>query len=254
MSEPAERRGFALGDLLSLVVTLMLLAWVGKWLADPAVTPLKVARIEGDMRYLKKADLERVVADVTQGGFFTVNVLAVKRAAESLPWVAKASVRRVWPDTLLIRVTEQTPYARWGRQGLVNPGGVVFGSGGTELSQALPQLAGPEGSGRELIERYRYASKVLEPLGMKVAGLELNERGAWSLWTDGGVQVRLGVGGFNRRLERFVMAYPHLTKEAGRRMESVDLRYANGMAVKWVLEAGEKVSRNWVQTTVPDFS
>lgn len=242
MSERAERKGFALGDLLTLAATLMLLAWVGTWLADPAVTPLKVARIEGELRYLKKPDLERAVAGVTQGGFFTVNVRAVKRAAESLPWVAKASVRRVWPDTLLIRVVEQTPFARWGRQSLVNPDGEVFGLEGANLSQELPQLAGPEGSGRELIEHYRHANKTLEPLGMKVAALELSARGAWSLRTDGGVRMHLGVGAFDKRLERFVKAYPRLTQEAGRRMESVDLRYSNGMAVKWVVEAEGKVS------------
>jgi len=254
MTQSQQGKRSALGGLLALAVTVSVLAWVGKWVADPAVTPLRVAKIEGELRYLKRADLERAVADVSRGGFFTVDVRAVQRAAESLPWVAKASVRRTWPDSLHILVVEQTPFARWGEKGLVNPRGEVFVPGELDMSLDLPYLAGPEGSGQEVVERYRYAGRVLESLGMKVARIELSERRAWSLRTDGGVIVQLGVGDFQKRLERFVKAYPLLTKERDQKMESADMRYSNGMAVKWAERVEERVSINWGQFTVSNFS
>lgn len=241
MSGRARKR-FALGDLLTLMVSLSVVAWGIQWLVDPGMTPMKVVRVEGELRYLKPTDLEAAVKKVSQGGFFTVDVQAVKQAAESLPWVAKATVRRVWPEALHVHVVEQTPFARWGTKRLVNPEGVPFEFGETGLPEGLPVLAGPDGSGKRVVERYHHVNSVLAPLAMKVARLELSERGAWTLQTDSGIVVQLGIEAFDLRLGRFVKAYPLLTKERVEKMVTVDTRYANGMAVKWAEKVEAKGS------------
>ena len=91
-------------------VSVMLVVAVGigvRWLLDPHTLPIKRVQISGQFRHLTSAQLQEAVSGTVVGGFFTVNVDAVMRAARTLPWVDTASVRRVWPDTLRLEVAEQ---------------------------------------------------------------------------------------------------------------------------------------------------
>ena len=63
--------------------------WGLSTLFDPRVMPLRIVRIEGDFKRLTREALQRAVADVTRGNFFTVDVNAVRDAGEDLPWVAQ---------------------------------------------------------------------------------------------------------------------------------------------------------------------
>jgi cell division protein FtsQ len=215
------------------VMVLTAVVSLADWVARPSVTPLKVARIEGDLRYLKRADLEKAVAEATRGGFFTVDLRAIKEAAEALPWVARISVRRIWPDTLHIWVMEQVPLARWGEVSLINAAGEVFTPQDPGLAQGLPYMEGPNGSGVEIVQRFRQAQKAMRAIGLTVQRVRLSNRQAWVLETDEGIKVRLGVGHFHGRLERFVRYFPVLRSSRQARMNSVDMRYDNGIAVQW---------------------
>ena len=63
--------------------------------------PFKVVRIDGQLRYLDRLQIERAVDGEIRGNFFTVDVERVHRAARDLPWIDRVSVRRVWPQTLV---------------------------------------------------------------------------------------------------------------------------------------------------------
>ncbi len=203
------------------------------WLSDPTVMPLRVARIEGDFRYLKRPELERVIAVNTRGGFFSVDLRAIRDAAESLPWVAKASVRRVWPDTLHIWVVERVPFAYWGEEALITPEGQVFARTGGEVPKGLPLLVGPEGSGPDVLRHFHLAKQQLEGIGVELVQIELSQRRAWRLLTRDQLEIHLGVEAFEERLQRFVSVYPKLSADRKEKMLRVDMRYNHGMAIRW---------------------
>lgn len=249
MAEPERKQAKGKGDgpprggllrqllgvlrLLFLMLLATLLVLAGEWLTDPSVTPLRVARIEGDLHHLKRSELEKAIAEATQAGFFTVDVQAVKRAAEALPWVAKSSVRRVWPDTLHLWVVEQTPLARWGDHALVNPDGQVFQPSADTIPEGLPWLYGPEGSGREVVEQYRRCRNLLQGIGMELTRLRLSDRRAWELETNPRMTVQLGVEELDARLRQMVRLYPLLRDSRPDLIRRMDMRYDKGMAVEW---------------------
>jgi cell division protein FtsQ len=205
---------------------------LGELLADPTTLPLKRVRIEGTLAHLDRAELQRAVAGVASGGFFTVDVEKVWAAAKSLPWVQEASVRRVWPDEIWIRVTERVPVARWGSGGLVTAEGQVFRPSLATIPTGLNRLVGDDASAPELVKFYRAAAPRVARLGTTLTELRLDARGAWWLTLGDGVAIALGNAAFDERLERFVRLYPGLAKSPEGRLISVDLRYPHGLAVR----------------------
>ena len=85
-----------------------------------------------------------------RGGFFQVDIAAVRESALSVPWVRDVSVRRVWPGELHVTVVEDRPIARWAGGGLVTDRGTLLpvrrgaGQGGLPIfdgpREAIPVL------------------------------------------------------------------------------------------------------------------
>ncbi len=222
------------GIVLAVVIGIVsLLAWSVDRLHDPRVLPIRQVRIEGDFHHLDRGALARAVEKAARGGFFSVDVEQVKAMAEQVPWVDRAEVRRVWPDRLKIHVTEQVPFARWGRDGLVNRRGVLFRPDPRTFPKGpLPQLGGPDYLAREATQRYLSMARRLAPTGLRIRELRVDGRHAWRMTLDNGLVVKLGSHHMDERLARFVRLYPRLSRPGQGALVQVDLRYTNGFAVK----------------------
>jgi len=200
-------------------------------LADPATLPIREVRIEGEFRHLAPARLQAIVAAEVRGGFLRVHVDAIRAALLGEPWVEDATVRRVWPDRLQISVREQRPVALWGAKALLNDAGSAFHPEAGSLPSDLPRLSGPEGSERQVLERYRQTAAVLGARGLRVSEFALNARGAWRLRLAQGAEVIVGRSEFRRRLTRFALVAHRILEADGAGAVTVDLRYTNGLAV-----------------------
>lgn len=217
--------------LIALLASTVLLG--KQWLSDPWRFPLNVVEVKGDFRYLDKQQLQQAVAPHAAGGFFTVDVAAIRTAAEQLPWVHKASVKRVWPETLRLQIEEQQPVAHWGKHGFLNRQGEPFLPQETNISLALPSLAGPDGQELKVLKNFRRVSATLAPLGVRVTRMQLDNRRAWHLQLDNAVLLELGRADAGQRLQRFVRAWPDVFAGRLDELQRVDLRYSNGFSVSW---------------------
>lgn len=208
-------------------------AWGVVTLRDPAVLPLKIVRIDGELKNLDRRALEQAVGGVVDGNFFTVDLDAVRAAALKLPWVDQVTVRRIWPDTLNMWVEEQQPVARWGDSRLVNGRGDLFTPEPEALDAELPRLTGPDDSAVEMVARYQRMTSRFVALKLDIAHLARDGRGAWTVGFKQGVELKLGHSDTEARVERFVQIYPRLEQVEEHRVKRVDMRYANGVAVLW---------------------
>lgn len=219
---------------------LVLLAVLGgatmlgmRWLSDPYRFPLGVVEVQGDFRYLQKEQLQAAVAPHVTGGFFTVDVVAVRAAAEALPWVYRASVQRVWPQTVRVQIEEQQPVAHWHGQGFLNRHGEAFFPAEDQTDIALPWLDGPDGQEMKVLESYRRVSSRLASLGLQLQRLQVDGRRAWEIQLAGGIALKLGRTQPWQRLQRFVRAWPSVFAARQAELRTVDLRYSNGFSVVW---------------------
>jgi cell division protein FtsQ len=216
---------------------LMMIGAAGTWLdsvlSDPNRLPLKTIRITGELSHVDRARMQRLVAEAIDGGFFTVDMHKLRTAAEQLPWVDEVSIRRVWPQTLVMAVTEQLPLARWGDQALVNGRGEVFAPEGSEPPAGLPQFFGPKSAAAQMVAFYRQAGRRLAAAGREIRQLSLQGQHDWQLQLDDGLVLVMRQAQAAQALDRFVLALPAIRDQAGRVPEQIDMRYDNGFAVRW---------------------
>ncbi len=193
------------------------------------VFPLREVRITAQPAQVQRADIEAVVRRELRGNFFTLDLARARRGFESITWVRKADVRRQWPDRLDVTLEEHVPLARWGTIGLVNTQGEVFDA---LYEGKLPVFNGPSGAAKEMAIQYAYFRRTLERIGREPVQVNVTARRAWSIRLDGGTALELGRADIEGRLARFVQNHAQAASLLGRRMEYVDLRYANGFAVR----------------------
>jgi cell division protein FtsQ len=85
----------------------------------------------------------------------------------------------------------------------------------------------------EVTRRYRDLHRRLLRVGMAVAALSVDERGAWRLELTNGVSVQLGRYDVDARIDRFVSVVTVLIASRPSEISYVDMRYSNGFAVGW---------------------
>jgi cell division protein FtsQ len=226
-----DRNRFTPLLLIALIATLG--GWGVSRLLDPMVMPVRVVSVDGEIKYLNKQGLEQTVAQAVSGNFFTVDLIRIRNQIEQLPWVESASVRRVWPDTLAVRVFEQVPLAYWGEDGMVNPQGEVFRPERLPSLPGLVTLVGEEQRAQRVTQGYLKMRTLLKTAGLKLKRLRVDARQSWRIETDAGLLLDLGRRDVMPRLSRFVQLYPFLKGQVEAIPERVDLRYTNGFSVDW---------------------
>jgi cell division protein FtsQ len=220
----------AAGALVGIAVFVFAIAGIALLLRSPLfpVTQIELTHFLGKTT---REEIETATRARIGGNFFALDPAEVRAGLEQLPWVRRASVRRMWPDRLQVTLEEHVPLARWGDQGLLNTYGERFNGTG---DAALPMLLAPAGSEHEVARRYARFAAVVAPLGAQLERVVLTRRYAWQLRLDSGLHIMLGrdADGAEARLRRFVDAYPATLGMMARKHEYVDLRYPNGFALR----------------------
>ncbi|HEX7382773.1 MAG TPA: cell division protein FtsQ/DivIB [Burkholderiaceae bacterium] len=240
---PADIRWMnALAALLFAGVALAALASAGAFVARQPLFAIRSIEVEGDVARNSASTIRANALPQLAGNFFSLDLGAARRAFESVPWVRRAVVRRVWPNRLAVRLEEHRPAALWepeddaGAEKLVNTEGEVFEANlGDVEDDALPALSGPEGSSAVMLAAYRRLAPVFGGLNARLDRLVLSGRGSWRAELDNGAAVEIGRGSedeLDARAERFVRTVGQVTSRYDRRLEYADLRHVDGYALR----------------------
>lgn len=200
--------------------------------------PVAKVGIGGQLNYTSVQAVEQRIAPFVASSFFNLDLQGMRGELESMPWIAQAQVRRVWPDEVQVQLHEYLPIARWGEQALLNNQGEAFVPRELESYQYLPQLHGPDWARQRIMQQYQVLSQMLRPLGFAIVRLELRERGSWFVSLAVGkqeqrIELLLGRDHVVEKVRRLVAIYDKALKERVANIERIDLRYAHGLAVAW---------------------
>ncbi|WP_141699017.1 cell division protein FtsQ/DivIB [Candidatus Thiosymbion oneisti] len=204
---------------------------------EPQRLPVRVVTVDGALRHLSSHYLRETVSAQLNGGILTQDLVGLKRAVEAIPWVRSASLRRRWPDRLELTVVERVAVARWDEDTLVDADGVIFRPEAGDIPRGLPRLSGMDQDALQLVKRLVDWEPRLRALGLEIETLARDARGAWTLRLSAGFSLALGKERVQERILRFIRVYPRLAATGVPSL--MDMRYSNGLAVRWVGGEGD---------------
>lgn len=211
--------------------------------ATEGLFPLREVTVIGARQAETRHALKGVIHSL-KGGFFTLDLETARQSFERLPWVRQATVRRLWPDRLLVELSEHIPAAAWNGQQILSVQGELFP---VRPWDALPRIHAPAGMQRQVAVRLAEFQSLVTPAGWRIASLQVSPRGAWRLALEPAtparseslsavgpharVSLELGRDRQTERVKRFLTFYDAATARLGP-LTQIDLRYPNGFAAR----------------------
>jgi cell division protein FtsQ len=194
--------------------------------------PIRGVQVYGINR-VDHDEVEASVLPLVSHGFFSINVEAIRERLLQIPWVANTYVRRMWPDQVSVTVQEKVPVAKWNAQSLLSNAGELFTPKLDTYPDHLATFTGPEGQHILMLQYYYEINRLLKPLHARISSLELTPYSAWKVKLDTGMILQMGHKDVLTRLSHFVTVYPKIIGGHEADVDYVDLRYSNGIAIRW---------------------
>lgn len=233
----------------AFVAALLLLLWgTLKWATRSPVFTLRGIALESTLQRSSVALVRANALPRMAGNFFSIDLDAARAAFESVPWVRRATVRRVWPNQLAVTLEEHQPAALWQgdserrNERLVNTHGEVFEANVGEVEdEELPTLAGADAASAQVLAMLHRLTDALAPLDRQVTALRLSSRGSWRAELAGGATLELGRGSDDEvgaRVLRFARTLAEVAArfsaagEKPRALLAADLRHPDGYALR----------------------
>jgi cell division protein FtsQ len=203
--------------------------------ADASANALGMRIAEVSLSGQRQVSREEIfaAAGVTEtSSLLFLDVADARAKLEAVPWIAEATVRKLYPDRLQITVTEREAFALWQLNGKVS----VIAADGTALSAkleprlaALPFVVGPGAAAKA---RDFLAILDKHPLirDQVRASILVGER-RWNLRLKNGIDVRLP----ETDIEGALVTLARLDREKNllsRDITAVDLRLADRLTVR----------------------
>lgn len=175
---------------------------------------------------------------------FRIGLAGVRRRVQAIPWIQSATISRIFPDRLLVTVTERTPIAYAnidGRIDLVDQDGVLLDMRQGKATP-LPVVYGLDAAGdpgkreQQLVPFEAFsasARRILEACGWSVSEVDVTNPDDLRLLlvkNHGTVLAHFGSRDYSARASAFATAVTRILAR-NPRIDSVDLRYRGEVVV-----------------------
>lgn len=223
-----------------LVIMFFLAQLVLDHFRNPGRFPIRSVVVEGYYQHTDQEQLRDRVMIQAQRGFFNLDIAHIQQEVESLPWVEKAYVRRIWPESISVHLEEHQPVARWGEDGLLSDNFKLFfpprlkaddNPALQSIVDQLPQLNAPVRRHAALLKLLETTEPLFAKIEAPLTGISEDARRAVTLTLKGEVQVVIGHRLIAERIERFAKIFRSHVAPVYDDITRVDMRYTNGFAL-----------------------
>ena len=183
-------------------------------------------------RHVSRAEILAAAGVTGHTSLLFLDVDASRTRLKALPWVAEATVRKLFPDRLQIRVREREPFALWqfeGKLALIAADGTVIAQG---VEPAFAQLPLVVGRGAQMKARDFLALLDRYPaLRARVGASVLVAERRWNLALDNNLIIRLPEADVADALDTLV-ALDRGKQILSRDVVAIDLRLPDRVTVR----------------------
>ncbi len=232
------------------------------------ILPIKQVVVEGKLKHLNQALIKTLVLNNIGGGYFTLNLMRVRKRLLKNAWIKNISIRRQWPARLIVNVKEKVAVSYWNKHAFISAEGKVFRPVNMDTTLLLPHMFGPPGQQKKV---WMFMNKIYSPLAsllLRVDVLSLDKRRAWKLvlsylaekklmiagkQANNTLTIRLGRYDTDIRFKRFINVFSRINSPNLSQIKAIDMRYPNGFAVlkKKLINRKDKVAANDFQNIFP---
>ncbi|HXE70358.1 MAG TPA: FtsQ-type POTRA domain-containing protein [Hyphomicrobiaceae bacterium] len=156
-------------------------------------------------RYTADTDIFEAIGLKRARTMLSFDPAAAQARLAELPWIQQASLERVFPDRLEVRITERTPVAVWSRgerSFLIDETGRTLAQIPGEVMPELPRVTG-EGAASAAAGLFALLAP-LPDLKARIASAERVGGRRWTLRLNGGGAIQLPVEGEAQALAQAV--------------------------------------------------
>ena len=218
---------------LAFIALIVIVFWVLNVMQNKTLFPIQTIRAQGSFVHVTEEMLQQVIKNADDKGFFTIDVTKIQKQVESLPWVKQASVKRIWPGTLTIAVTERHPVARLEQDGLVDSEGEIFFPEKATYPENLVTFDVANAQVKLCLNYYYDSIAMLNKIGLEVNHVTYTDRHALSFRLNNKFNLILGRENKLYRLNRFARIYRNNLHTDNEKISSIDMGYTNGLSVEW---------------------
>lgn len=209
---------------------------LGLWhyAAGPQWFPIQGVKVEGRFQHISRVEIKEIVSPFLAEGYFHFNSYGLKEKLLSNVWAENVVVKRVWPNRVVIQITERQPFVRWQQNGLISTDSKIFFPTQFDAKEwlQLPHLAGPEAMWKDIFMNYRQLQATAVKAGLAITDIVVSDRLSYEVKLAPALYVKLGREQVLPRFSRFLQAYQQLPLSTREHLSTVDMRYPDGMAIR----------------------
>jgi cell division protein FtsQ len=196
--------------------------------------PIKAVIIDGDFEYISRQSVKLLIDEHMKNSFIKEDLLSVRNKLMANPWIDSVSLRREWPDVLHVVIKEQRAIARWGDKGFLNYRGDLVLAKSDAVLNELPLLRSDDNQTQLLMRQYQFISELLSEHELTILVLKKSTVGIWQAELNNGWKLFLGRADINKKIQHLLFALDQKAIVLGSDIDSIDLRYENGLSVQWI--------------------
>jgi cell division protein FtsQ len=193
--------------------------------------PIASVSLSGE-RHVSRTDIFAAAGVNDRASLLFLDVETARARLQAIPWIAEATVRKLYPDRLQITLTEREPFALWqvdGKISIVGADGTVIGPLNDQTFATLPFVVGRGAAAKAktflgILDRY-------PALREQVRAFILVADRRWNLKLGNGIDVRLP----ERNVEAALDTLAALDRDKSlltRDITAVDLRLPDRVSVR----------------------
>lgn len=196
----------------------------------------KISVLPNDLNQYEHHVLVQTVGTQATDNFLQTDLQTYVDKIARIDWVEQVDIRRDWQQGLVVKVIPRQAVAKFGSERLVDARGVVFHPADPSELQADYWMHLQGDDNKDAIAMMQQAKQVSDwylPIGLKVNEVIVTSRMTWLFRFDNGLRILVDNDNTSEKLYRLSVLLQNQLNPKLSNIQSIDLRYKNGMAITW---------------------
>ncbi|XBC38366.1 MAG: cell division protein FtsQ/DivIB [Buchnera aphidicola (Floraphis meitanensis)] len=194
--------------------------------------------ITGPFDSLNQKEIRNFIFSLKKSyNYFSPYETDIKNKLEAFYFVKVVTIKKQWPDKILIHIINTTPIAYWNDKYILNENKTLSNTlkKKSNISKIL-YFYGPESNKEEILSNYNTVKNILQENNIILKSISITPQHTWKLIIKKNIVIILGKINNISQLKQLTYIWKILENEEKvkrKKIKRIDLRYKSGIAIEW---------------------